>query len=77
MNATGGIEAYGLIRIVARLGIGMGPDVAACIAARPCLISFLAAVSSSALYFFITWWVRSRQKPPTIAFELAATLARG
>lgn len=42
MNATGGIEAYGLIRIVARLGIGMRPAVAAQLEAVRPLVALVA-----------------------------------
>lgn len=57
------IQAYGLIRIVANLGIAIGPAIGGFIATRSYLISFLAAAASSALYFFITLILIKETKP--------------
>ncbi|MDH4208459.1 MAG: MFS transporter [Anaerolineae bacterium] len=47
-------EAYALMRMVANLGIAIGPAIGGFIATRSYLISFLAAGAASAIYFFIT-----------------------
>jgi MFS family permease len=47
------MEAYALIRIVANLGIAIGPAIGGFIATRSYLVSFLAAATSSAVYFLI------------------------
>ncbi len=63
------IEAYGLIRIVANLGIAIGPAVGGFIATRSYLLSFLAAASSSALYFIITLLLVKETKPEAEATD--------
>jgi MFS family permease len=57
------IQAYGLMRIVANLGIAIGPAIGGFIATRSYLISFLTAASASALYFLITLIFIKETKP--------------
>jgi MFS family permease len=57
------IEAYGLMRIVSNLGIAIGPAIGGFIATRSYLISFLAAASASAIYFFIILLFTKETKP--------------
>ncbi len=57
------MEAYGLIRIVANLGIAIGPAIGGFIATRSYLISFLAAATSSAVYFIIILLFVKETKP--------------
>ncbi|NIO00004.1 MAG: MFS transporter [Anaerolineae bacterium] len=57
------MEAYGLIRIVANLGIAIGPAIGGFIATRSYLVSFLAAATSSALYFLIISLFVKETKP--------------
>jgi MFS family permease len=57
------IQAYGLIRIVANLGIAIGPAIGGFIATRSYFISFMVAAASSALYFFITLILIKETKP--------------
>jgi MFS family permease len=57
------MEAYGLIRIVANLGIAIGPAIGGFIATRSYLVSFLVAATSSALYFLIISLFVKETKP--------------
>jgi MFS family permease len=47
-------QAYGLLRVVANLGIGIGPAIGGFLAARSYLIAFLASGSATGLFFLIT-----------------------
>jgi MFS family permease len=47
-------QAYGLLRVVANLGIGIGPAIGGFLASRSYLIAFLASGSATGLFFLIT-----------------------
>ncbi len=57
------MEAYGLMRIVGNLGIAIGPAIGGFIATRSYLVSFLAAATSSAIYFMIILLFIKETKP--------------
>jgi MFS family permease len=71
------VEAYGLIRIVANLGIAIGPAVGGFIATRSYLISFLAAALCQAVYFFVTLIFVKETKPETAANETESRVGNG
>ncbi|HEX7588183.1 MAG TPA: MFS transporter [Anaerolineae bacterium] len=47
-------QAYGLLRVVANLGIGIGPAIGGFLASRSYLLAFLASGSATGLFFLIT-----------------------
>lgn len=57
------IEAYGLMRIVANLGIAIGPAIGGFVATRSYLLSFLAAAATVGVYFLITVFFVKETKP--------------
>jgi MFS family permease len=61
-------EAYALMRMVANLGIAIGPAIGGFIATRSYLISFMAAGAASAIYFFITL-LSVKETKPEVAVE--------
>jgi MFS family permease len=56
-------EAYSLMRMIANLGIAIGPAIGGFIATRSYLISFIAAAVASAIYFFIILFFVRETKP--------------
>jgi MFS family permease len=56
-------QAYGLLRVVANLGIGIGPAIGGLLAARSYLIAFLASGTATGLFFFITLWSMRETMP--------------
>ncbi len=60
-------QAYGLLRVVANLGIAIGPAMGGFLAARSYLITFLGNASAAFLFFLITvFWMRET-KPRALA----------
>jgi MFS family permease len=62
-------EAYALMRMVANLGIAIGPAVGGFVATRSYLISFVCAAAASAIYFFITLVFIKETRPEVAAGE--------
>ncbi|MEW5717628.1 MAG: MFS transporter [Chloroflexota bacterium] len=56
-------QAYGLIRVVANLGIAIGPALGGFLAAQSYLISFLCSASATFTYFLITLFLMRETKP--------------
>jgi len=56
-------EAYSLMRMIANLGIAIGPAIGGFIATQSYLISFIAAAAASAIYFFIILLFVRETKP--------------
>ncbi len=60
-------QAYGLLRVVANLGVAIGPAIGGLLASRSYLVSFLAAASATGIYFLITTVAMHETKPATVA----------
>ena len=60
-------QAYGLIRVVANLGIAIGPAIGGFLAAQSYLITFLSSASATFTYFLITTFLMRETKPNTPA----------
>ena len=56
-------QAYGLIRVVANLGIAIGPAIGGFLAAQSYLITFMSSASATFIYFLITTFLMSETKP--------------
>lgn len=65
-------QAYGLIRVVANLGIAIGPAIGGFLASRSYLITFLCSASATFLFFLITVFLMRETKPRT-SVSLRAT----
>jgi len=58
-------QAYGLIRVVANLGLVIGPAIGGFLAAQSYLITFLGNASATFIYFLITLFLMQETKPRT------------
>jgi MFS family permease len=56
-------QAYGLIRVVANLGIAIGPALGGFLAAQSYLITFMSSASATFTYFLITTFLMHETKP--------------
>jgi MFS family permease len=56
-------QAYGLIRVVANLGVAIGPAIGGFLAAQSYLITFVCAASATFTYFLITTFLMCETKP--------------
>ncbi len=62
-------QAYGLIRVVANLGIAIGPAIGGFLAARSYLITFLGNAGLTLIFFLITiFWIRET-KPASSSLD--------
>jgi MFS family permease len=57
-------QAYGLLRVVANLGIGIGPAIGGFLASVSYLIAFLSSASATLIFFFITLFMMLRPSRP-------------
>jgi MFS family permease len=65
-------EAYGLIRVIANLGVVIGPSIGGLLAARSYLILFACAAVAGFVFFLITVMMLPETKPETSDEEGAA-----
>jgi MFS family permease len=56
-------QAYGLLRVVANLGIAIGPAIGGFLASVSYLIAFFASAVATLLFFFITVFLMQETKP--------------
>jgi MFS family permease len=70
-------QAYGLLRVVANLGIAIGPAIGGFLAARSYLITFLGNASTAFLFCLITIFLMRETKPPTANAGEGANQANG
>ncbi len=70
-------EAYALLRMIANLGVAIGPAVGGFIATRSYLYSFIAAATSAALYLAIVIFSIRETKPERAASESAREVEGG
>ncbi|MCI0477859.1 MAG: MFS transporter [Anaerolineales bacterium] len=66
-------QAYGLIRVVANLGVAIGPAIGGFLAAQSYLISFLCSASATFVYFLITTFLMRETKPDAPRVHAADT----
>ena len=69
-------QAYGLIRVVANLGIAIGPAIGGFLAAQSYLITFLSSATATFTYFLITTFLM-RETKPDVALHHATDTAPG
>jgi MFS family permease len=70
-------QAYGLLRVVANLGIGIGPAIGGFLASRSYLIAFLASGSATGLFFVITLLLMRETMPVAAPRHKANAAAPG
>ncbi len=68
-------QAYGLLRVVANLGIAIGPAIGGFLASVSYLIAFLTSASATMVFFFITILLMRETKPTTTAPQRNANAA--
>ena len=56
-------QAYGLIRVVANLGIAIGPAIGGFLAAQSYFITFFSSATATFIYFLITTFLMRETKP--------------
>jgi MFS family permease len=66
-------QAYGLIRVVANLGIAIGPAIGGFLASRSYLITFLGNASAAFLFFLITVFLMRETKPSALSARVRTT----
>jgi len=66
-------EAYGLIRVIANLGVVIGPSIGGLLAARSYLILFICAAAASFIFFIITVTLLPETKPEGSSEETASS----
>lgn len=59
-------QAYGLIRVVANLGIAIGPAIGGFLAAQSYMITFLGNASTAFVFCLITIFFMRETKPPAV-----------
>jgi MFS family permease len=64
-------QAYGLIRVVANLGIAIGPAIGGFLAAQSYLITFLANATTAFLFCLITLFFMRETKPKNVSIRRA------
>lgn len=70
-------QAYGLLRVVANLGIGIGPAIGGFLASVSYLIAFLSSASATLIFFFITLFLMHETKPTDAPRHSANAAAPG
>ena len=70
-------QAYGLLRVVANLGIAIGPAIGGFLASVSYLIAFLASASATLLFFFITVFLMYETKTSTAPRKQTSAAASG
>ena len=70
-------QAYGLLRVVANLGIAIGPAIGGFLASVSYLIAFLASASATLLFFLITLFLMRETKPIAAPQKQASAAAPG
>lgn len=70
-------QAYGLIRVVANLGIAIGPAIGGFLAAQSYMITFLANAATALSFCLITIFFMRETKPPVLAAQRADEPAHG
>ncbi len=70
-------QAYGLLRVVANLGIAIGPALGGFLASRSYLITFLSNASATFIFFLIALFLMRETKPQSVPAERASDTAPG
>jgi MFS family permease len=70
-------QAYGLLRVVANLGIAIGPAIGGFLASVSYLIAFLTSASATMVFFFITIFLMRETKPAAAPARNANAAAPG
>jgi MFS family permease len=70
-------QAYGLLRVVANLGIAIGPAIGGFLASVSYLIAFLTSASATMVFFFITIFLMRETKPTAALARNANAAAPG
>ncbi len=70
-------QAYGLLRVVANLGVAIGPAIGGFLASVSYLIAFLTSASATLVFFFITLVLMRETKPAAAPQRNANAAAPG